>query len=145
MSFLREVPVYDIGTDTWSLQPLNSGSPAPTHPLAQFCTVVGSTSSGSHHEIFVYGGWDNDNGDPLSDVSILTVPSFTWVKADGVERAGASRQGHVCVTPYPNQMIAIGGTAKSGLSRSTNRTVDVYNLNELNWTSVYDPYILSGL
>lgn len=139
MSFLTEFPVYDIGTDTWSLQPLNPNSPVPPHPLAQFCTVVASAANGTHHEIFVYGGWDNDKGDPVSDVWILTVPSFTWIKADGAGQNGAPRQGHVCVSPYPNQMIAIGGTAKAGMSLSTNRTVDVYDLNELNWTSSYDP------
>ncbi len=140
MTFLKEFPVFDIGTNTWSLQPLNTGSPFPDKPLAQFCTVVASAKDGSHHEIFVYGGWDSNNDThPNTDVWILTVPSFTWIKADSVGREGDPRQGHVCVSPYPDQMIAIGGTDKSENPLTTNRSVDVYNLNTLNWTGVYDP------
>ncbi|KAK5283863.1 hypothetical protein LTR43_011985, partial [Exophiala xenobiotica] len=56
---------------------LNEGSPIPDTPLTQFCTVVASDTNGSHHEIFVYGGWDSNGGQALDTVWILTVPSFT--------------------------------------------------------------------
>ncbi|KAK5560134.1 hypothetical protein LTR46_001884 [Exophiala xenobiotica] len=142
MTFLKEFPVFDIGSNTWSLQSLSTGSPFPDKPLAQFCTVVASAEDGSHHEIFVYGGWDSNNDtSPNTDVWILTVPSFTWIKADSVGREGDPRQGHVCVSPYPDQMIAIGGTGAAEAPLTTNRTVDVYNLNTLNWTGVYDPNV----
>lgn len=140
MTFLKEFPIYDIGTSAWSLQPLSEGSPFPDKPLAQFCTVVASASDGSHHEIFVYGGWDSNNATaPYRDVWILSIPSFTWIKVDSAGREGDPRIGHVCVTPYPDQMIVIGGTAKSEAPLTTPRTVDVYNLNTLNWTGSYDP------
>ncbi|KIX01879.1 uncharacterized protein Z518_09606 [Rhinocladiella mackenziei CBS 650.93] len=141
MGFLKEFPVYDIGSASWSLQTLNEGSPFPDTPLVQFCTVVASSPDGSHHEIFVYGGWDNNGGSPKNDVWILTVPSFTWIKADSPGRTGDARQGHVCASPYPDQMIVIGGTSLAGSPLDTSNTVDVYNLNELNWTGSYDPDI----
>jgi Kelch motif len=141
MKFLKEFPVYDIGSNEWSLQTLNDGSPFPDDPLAQFCTVVASSADGSHHEIYVYGGWDSNGGKPQGEVWILTVPSFTWIRADSPGRAGDPRQGHVCFSPYADQMIVVGGTGASGGLPNTNNTVDVYNLNELNWTGTYDPTV----
>ncbi|KAK5215388.1 hypothetical protein LTR72_011557 [Exophiala xenobiotica] len=125
ITFLKEFPVYDIGTSTWSLQMLNEDSPIPDTPLAQFCTVVASDPNGSHHEIFVYGGWDSNGGQALDTVWILTVPSFTWVKANSPGRTGSARQNHICVAPYPDQINA----------------VDIFNLNNFNWTGTYDPDI----
>ena len=141
MKFLKEFPVYDIGSQEWSLQTLNNGSPFPDDPLAQFCTVVASSADGSHHEIYVYGGWDSNGGSPKGEVWILTVPSFTWIRADSPGRAGDPRQGHVCFSPYADQMIVVGGTGAYGAPPNTNNTVDVYNLNELNWTGTYDPTV----
>jgi hypothetical protein len=141
MKFLKEFPVYDIGSQEWSLQTLNNGSPFPDDPLAQFCTVVASSADGSHHEIYVYGGWDSNGGKPNGEVWILTVPSFTWIRADSPGRAGDPRQGHVCFSPYADQMIVVGGTGAYEAPPNTNNTVDVYNLNELNWTGTYNPTV----
>lgn len=141
MKFLKEFPVYDIGSQEWSLQTLNNGSPFPDDPLAQFCTVVASSADGSHHEIYVYGGWDSNGGNPKGEVWILTVPSFTWIRADSPGRAGDPRQGHTCFSPYADQMIVVGGTGANGIPPNTNNTVDVYNLNELNWTGTYNPTV----
>ncbi|KIW15369.1 hypothetical protein PV08_05415 [Exophiala spinifera] len=140
MTFVKEFPVYDIGSNIWSLQPLSDGSPFPDKPIAQFCTVVASAADYSHHEIFVYGGWDSNNDTtPSSDVWILSIPSFTWIKAASSGREGDPRIGHVCVTPYPDEMIVIGGTGFSESPLTTSRTVDVYNLSTLEWTGSYDP------
>ncbi|EXJ71228.1 uncharacterized protein A1O5_05034 [Cladophialophora psammophila CBS 110553] len=135
-SFLTEFPVYDIGSSTWSMQSLNPGSAIPDGPLAQFCTVVASSPDGSHHEIFVYGGWDSNGGLAYGDVWILSVPSFTWIRGN-VE--GTRRQGHVCVSPYPDQMIVLGGTGDYGAGLASNNSVDVFNLNDLSWAGTYDP------
>lgn len=139
-SFLKQFPIYDIGSETWALQDLDSASPFPDEPLSQFCTVVASSKNGSHHDIFVYGGSNgNSMTAPKSDIWVLSVPSFTWIKADVSERAGVPRQRHVCTTPYPDQMIVIGGTDTGGTPLEPNQAIDVYNLNDLNWTGVYDP------
>jgi hypothetical protein len=140
-SFLKEFPVYDIGSSQWYMQPLSVGSPVPQNgqnPLAQFCTVVASSPDGSHHEIFVYGGWDSNGGASSGEVWILTVPSFTWVRAS---TAGTRRQGHVCFKPYSDQMLVVGGTGDSGSGLNSNNSVDVFNLNSLSWTGTYDPDI----
>jgi hypothetical protein len=138
-SFLKQFPIYDIGSNTWALQDLDSASPFPDEQLAQFCTVVASSKDGSHHEIFVYGGSNGNMTKPKSDVWVLSVPSFTWIKADGSERAGVPRLRHVCTAPYPDQMIVIGGTGTGGKMLEPNQAIDVYNLNDLNWTGAYDP------
>ncbi|OAP54494.1 hypothetical protein AYL99_10942 [Fonsecaea erecta] len=137
-SFLTQFPVYDIGSSTWSMQSLSSGSPIPDGPLAQFCTVVASSEDYSHHEIFVYGGWDSNDGPAYGNVWILSVPSFTWIRAN---IDGTRRQGHVCMSPYPDQMIVIGGTGDFGAGLASNNSVDVFNLNDLSWTGRYDPAV----
>ncbi|OCT52343.1 hypothetical protein CLCR_08082 [Cladophialophora carrionii] len=141
LTFLKEFPVYDIGSDQWSVQPLNPSSQVPPAPLAQFCTTVASSADGSHHEIFIYGGWDSNGGSANEDVWILSVPSFTWIKAEPSGRKGAARTNHVCVQPYPDQMIVIGGTGSSETPPTFNNSVDVFNLNTFTWTGTYDPTV----
>ncbi|EXJ59283.1 hypothetical protein A1O7_06715 [Cladophialophora yegresii CBS 114405] len=141
LTFLKEFPVYDIGSTQWSLQPLNPTSQVPPAPLAQFCTTVASSADGTHHEIFVYGGWDSNGGNANDDVWILSVPSFTWIKAEPSGRKGAARTNHVCVQPYPDQMIVIGGTGSSEMPTTFNNSVDVFNLNTFTWTGTYDPTV----
>ncbi|KAK4938510.1 hypothetical protein LTR10_021042 [Elasticomyces elasticus] len=139
LPFLKEFPIYDIGTSNWTSQAINAGSPFPDGPLAQFCTVVASAPDGSHHDIFVYGGWNGSTGGkPQAEVWILTIPSFTWVKANSSDTA---RQGHVCVQPYADEMIVIGGTGQGGGSLTTEKSVDVFNLSSWEWTGVYDPTV----
>ncbi|OAL30939.1 hypothetical protein AYO20_08524 [Fonsecaea nubica] len=140
-SFLTEFPVYDIGSSTWSVQPVNPGSEIPDGPLAQFCTVVASSADYSHHEIFVYGGWDSNGGPASGEVWILSVPSFTWIRANPDGAGTHKRQGHVCVSPYPDQMMVIGGTGDFGAGLDSNNSVDVFNLNDLTWTGKYDPEV----
>ncbi|KIW36637.1 uncharacterized protein PV06_11149 [Exophiala oligosperma] len=141
ITYLEQFPIYDIGSDTWSTQMLNADSPVPVVPLAQFCTVVASSPDSSHQEIFVYGGWDSNGGQAQDTVWILTVPSFTWVKASSPGRIGGARQNHVCVTPYPDQMIVVGGTGVGETPPTYNTTVDVFSLNTFTWTGRYDPDI----
>lgn len=140
-TFLQEFPVYDIGSNTWSVQQLNPGSPVPPKALAQFCTTVASSADGSHHDIFVYGGWDSNGGEAQSDVWILSVPSFTWIQATPSGRKGTARQNHVCVSPYEDQMIVIGGTGTGEELPIYENSVDVFNLNTFNWTGTYDPEV----
>lgn len=138
-NFLKEFPVYDIASDKWAMQSLDSSSPFPELPLAQFCTVVASNEDGTQHDIFAYGGWDGNMSHPNSNVWVLSLPSFTWIKADISQRAGVARQGHTCISPYPDTMMVIGGTDLGGTGLELNQAVDVYNLNNLSWTGVYDP------
>ena len=138
-TFLHEFPVYDIGSNTWSVQAINPTSQVPNLPLAQFCTTVASSADGSHHDIFVYGGWDSNGGEANTDVWILSVPSFTWIKATPSGREGTARIDHICVSPYPDQMIVIGGTGKNEEPPTYKNTIDVFNLNTFTWTGTYDP------
>ena len=62
-TFLKEFPIFDIGTQKWYTQAIDPASPFPPTPLAQFCTVVATDPTDtSHHEIYIYGGWDSNGG-----------------------------------------------------------------------------------
>ncbi|OBT40710.1 hypothetical protein VE00_08916 [Pseudogymnoascus sp. WSF 3629] len=142
-AFLTTVSVYDIETSTW-YQQATTGFPQNT-AWTQGCTVVASTPDGATHNIYYYGGFDGINlRAPFNDeVWILSLPSFTWVKA-AVGRSGHGRAGHRCVKPYPDQMIVLGGyPAQGGTAQTcvTGGIVQLFNLTSLEWIDSYDPRV----
>jgi hypothetical protein len=109
--------------------------------LTQFCSVVASANDSSSHNIYIYGGYAglNSGNDTIwDDVYILSMPSFTWVKAfSGGEENG--RYGHRCVKPYPDQMFVVGGYVKDAPDKCVDGVVQVFNLNTLSFQDSYDP------
>lgn len=135
-SFMGNVSIYDVASGRWYVQ-ATSGTPPPVS--AQACAVVASSQDNKTHNIYLYGGYDGTKPSaPSDDVWILSLPSFTWVKA----LAGTSNHGryaHVCAKPYADQMLIVGGTRDCGNELSTTLIADVFNLNTLKWQGSYDP------
>jgi hypothetical protein len=109
---------------------------------AQGCAVIQASSDKSSFNIYYYGGYPAV--DPISDffddVWVLSLPSFRWIKAkDG--NVDHARAGHRCVTPYPNQMMVLGGwTPLAGNSIAClARPIEILNLTSLQWLEEYDP------
>ncbi|ETN41026.1 uncharacterized protein HMPREF1541_02960 [Cyphellophora europaea CBS 101466] len=139
-SFMTQIPVYDIDGDEWYLQ--NTTGDAPDF-RAEFCAVVAALPDDtSTYDIYIYGG---DNGLPGSRaiyaddaVWVLSVPAFRWTRVStGAFSHG--RSGHSCATPFPNQMLVLGG---QNLNSTTfciqdGSVIDVFNLNTLEWTRKY--------
>ncbi|KFY77754.1 hypothetical protein V499_02931, partial [Pseudogymnoascus sp. VKM F-103] len=145
-AFITTVSVYDVESKTWFQQD-TTGGPAKT-AWTQGCTVVASAPDGSSHNIYYYGGFDGINlRSPFNDeVWILSLPSFTWVKA-AVGRSGHGRAGHRCIKPYPDQMIVLGGYPANGGTAQTCVTggiVQLFNLTSLQWIDSYDPRVWSN-
>src|SRR5271170_6693341 len=135
--FMMSVPVYDIASKTWYLQNTTAHEDYPPQ-LTQFCSVLAIANDSSSFQIYIYGGYDGVSPIdlPNDDVWILTLPSFTWIRAfTGSPDHG--RSSHFCTLPYPNLMFVIGGTnagtcVKGGI-------IQVFNLNTNEFQDSYDP------
>lgn len=136
-TFMETVSVYDVKSKSWYLQ--NTTGEIPPQ-LTQFCSVLASSSDGSSHNIYIYGGYDGleINSNPSDDVYILSVPSFKWIKAYNGSSTH-SRSGHRCVKVYPDQMLALGGQHVAGSNCLEDGVVVNFNLNKLEFQDSYDP------
>ncbi|KAH6855680.1 hypothetical protein B0I37DRAFT_402400 [Chaetomium sp. MPI-CAGE-AT-0009] len=138
--FISTIDIYDVASGQWHRQKTTGG---PSEQLTRGCAVVARAQDGSSFNIYYYGGFDGLHSmEPFSDdVWVLSLPSFTWVKLASGGTDG--RAGHKCVTPYPDQMLAIGGY--HALSSSTlnclDETIRVFNLSSGKWLSRYDPAV----
>jgi Kelch motif len=140
-AFMQSLPVYDIANDAWYVQTISGTDHPPA--LGQFCSVVVSAKDSSSYEIYIYGGTNSlDHGTPpqlSDDVWVLSVPSFTWTKVYPGNNDQA-RFGHVCATPYPNQMFVVGGGGYDG-GCINGSAIRVFDLNNLVWQTKYDPAV----
>lgn len=135
--FMTSLPVYDIVTQTWYMQNTTGDGPGQ---LTEFCSVVASARDSSSFNIYIYGGYDglNSSSIPSDDVWILSIPSFTWIKAySGVPAHG--RRGHQCERIYPDQMLVIGGVSLDSAHCLVGGPIQVFNLNTLDFQNLYDP------
>lgn len=111
------------------------------HRQQPFCTTLGIADDYSSFNIYLYGGYGGTYKDinVRDDVWVLSLPSFRWIKVYNAGPSTHGRQGHRYVSPYPNQMVTIGGTDMLGSSLQSPNLVDVFDMNDLSWTGVYDP------
>ncbi|KAL7946464.1 hypothetical protein V8C42DRAFT_320682 [Trichoderma barbatum] len=139
--FMRVINVYDVAGDKWYTQPTVNGPGT----RARGCAVVATASDSSSYNIYYYGGYDGlDPTKPFhDDVWVLSLPSFTWTRInDGTDSHG--RVGHKCLTPYPDQMMIIGGdTSVPGTTIPCleNGPVVMFNLTSGKWMDSYDPTV----
>lgn len=108
--------------------------------LTLFCSVVAAATDGSSYNVYIYGGYDGlgPKDPPSDDVYILSVPSFTWIKAYTGEQ-GHGRSGHKCVKVYPDQMFVLGGINIDPIHCVDGGIIQVFNLNSLRFQDTYNP------
>jgi hypothetical protein len=136
-TFMETVSVYDVKSQKWYLQNTTGDTPPQ---LTEFCSVLASASDGSSHNIYIYGGYNGIelNNNPSDDVYILSLPSFTWIKAyTGTTTHG--RSGHRCIKAYPDQMLSLGGVRVGSTDCLEGGVIVNFNLNNLTFVDNYDP------
>ncbi|KAI1503772.1 hypothetical protein F5X99DRAFT_89796 [Biscogniauxia marginata] len=106
---MSTIDVYDIKTSEWYHQQTSGEAP---QVRVNLCAVIFSAPDASSFNIYLYGGQNLlPYGQQIqyTDVWILTVPSFTWIKVDlpGGNEPPA-RAGHQCAA-RDGQMIIVGG------------------------------------
>lgn len=139
---MKTIDIYDVASGNWYQQETSS-DPPPI--LSMGCAVVQAAPDKSSFNIYHYGGYSGEDSrdDFNDDVWILSLPSFKWVKGLSGDDLHA-RAGHRCVTPYPDQMMVVGGfTPLVGTSIDcvAGGVIQVLNLTSLEWLEGYDPEV----
>jgi hypothetical protein len=135
-AFMRDVSIYDVASKTWYNQ-TTEGGPDTTHTRG--CAVVGTADDKSSYNIYYYGGFDGVNFDQdfYDDVWVLSLPSFKWIRLyEGTP--DHARAGHRCFTPYPDQMMVIGGYTP-GTINCLDQLIVTFNMTSGEWMNSYDP------
>ncbi|KAJ4346571.1 uncharacterized protein N0V89_010502 [Didymosphaeria variabile] len=141
MESMREVLVYDTASDNWYRQPTTADD--DDYPTGRwiFCMTAVSAPDNSSHSIYMYGG-DTKGGidDAQSDMWILTVPSFHWLR---VKVDSPRRKGLACTTVGQRYMLTYGGLeayheGQNISCDSENHGLRLFDLSELEWTTQYD-------
>ncbi|KAL2200763.1 hypothetical protein P885DRAFT_28462 [Corynascus similis CBS 632.67] len=105
---LSTLDVYDIARWEWYHQKTTGEAPSVrVNP----CAVTASAPDASSFNIYLYGGQNlQPYGEQIqySDMYILTIPSFTWIKVPNPDNSPPARAGHTC-TLRDGQIIIVGG------------------------------------
>jgi hypothetical protein len=135
-SSMTTIDVYDIASSTWYEQ-LVSGT-APTVRVNP-CAVIFSAPDASSFNIYMYGGQNLlpvEGQTQYTDMWILTVPAFTWVKADiDSSSEPAARAGHTCHA-RDGQMVVIGGYIGNSTGCES-PGIYSFNASSLQWQSEF--------
>jgi hypothetical protein len=118
----------------------NATGDIPSSGRASFCSTLASAADGSSHNIYIYGGYNGQNSSatPFDDVYILSLPSFTWIKAyTGISRHG--RSGHQCFSVLPSHMLVVGGLYKDPSFCLDGGILQTFSLNDLEFQTTYSP------
>ncbi|GAP92145.2 putative kelch repeat protein [Rosellinia necatrix] len=133
---LREIHFWDVDKKRWHSQ-LTTGETPP--PRDRHC--LGSARGlNNTYEIYLYGGYNPVNKVSFDDVWILSIPAFTWFRAD--TRASTQRQHHSCQV-VGNQMISVGGTPyfeNVTTPDEWSQGIGILNLTNLAWTNQYQAH-----
>ncbi|PGH20357.1 hypothetical protein AJ80_03625 [Polytolypa hystricis UAMH7299] len=139
---MKEILVYDIQSSSWF--DLEASGDIPER-RSNFCTAVSSSPDDSSFQVHMYGG--HGKGDNItSDVYILTVPSFRWIKVVPKGKSdNTPGYGHKCVSWNETEMLVIGGLSQKkngdvqkGCSAGI-PPVRVLDTSKLQWQTQFEP------
>lgn len=130
------IDVYDVASSTWYKQATHGTSP----PIrVDPCAVVATAPDGSSFNIYLYGGQNLiPYGEQIqySDIWILTIPSFTWIKVDlDGQSQPPARAGHTC-TLWDGQMVVVGGYVPANITCDS-PGIYVFNASSLEWAESF--------
>ncbi|MCJ1475103.1 hypothetical protein MMC13_003763 [Lambiella insularis] len=133
---MNVIDVFDIATSTWYTQATNGTQPSYR---VDPCAVAFSAADGSSTNVYMYGGQNLiPAGEQVQydDVWILTVPAFTWIKADTTgQGTPGPRAGHTC-NAWNAQMVVVGGYVGPNQSCDYPGTY-VFDASELKWVNEF--------
>ncbi|KAF7556327.1 hypothetical protein G7Z17_g1544 [Cylindrodendrum hubeiense] len=100
-----------------------------------FCAV--GVQGKDTYDIYVYGGLDRATG-TLSDVSVLSIPSFQWFSIDV---SSPPRMHHACALVGKSQMLVSGGITGEWVWDQPDpwaQALGVFDLKTWEWSDKYD-------
>lgn len=137
---MTTIDVYDIASSQWYHQE-TSGDEKPQVRVNP-CAVVFSAPDASSFNIYMYGGQNLlpvGKQTQYTDVWILTIPSFTWIKVDTTSSDNnepAARAGHSCAA-RDGQIVVVGGYIGDE-KRCENPGIYAFDASKLSWKSSFD-------
>jgi len=136
---MNVIDVYDIANSTWYKQ--STSGDLPDYRV-NTCTTVAAALDGSSYNVYMYAGQNLQPAQAQtqkSDMWILSVPSFTWIKVDqgtGQQSAPPARAGHQCHV-WDGQIIVVGGYVGQEISCDA-PGIYVFNMSSLSWSSQFN-------
>ncbi|KAF2828970.1 hypothetical protein CC86DRAFT_464703 [Ophiobolus disseminans] len=145
METMRKVLVYDSANDTWYSQAttVEGGGDFPDGRW-WFCAVAASARDNSSHSIYMYGGESPNSGtNAHSDMWVLSVPSFRWVR---VSVDSPPRKSLGCAVVGQSYMVTYGGVPSGSTKEEgdndacdqDNYGLRLFDMSKLAWTSRYE-------
>ncbi|KAL8731579.1 MAG: hypothetical protein Q9181_004244 [Wetmoreana brouardii] len=145
---MKNITVYDIASHRWYQQQATGDIPSWRY---YGCSIAVSAADQSSHSIYVFGGWgSSDAGINDGNVYVLSIPSFTWIRATLDTEL---RWRHNCHLISNNYMFVVGGQRPQvgnplqlGVVGCDNNPkfsqgLGIFSLNNHNWTTTYDPVV----
>ncbi|KAI0489711.1 hypothetical protein F4859DRAFT_501430 [Xylaria cf. heliscus] len=136
-SSMTTINVYDIASSQWYHQE-TSGDEKPQVRVNP-CAVVFSAPDASSFNIYMYGGQNLlpvGQQQQYSDVWILTIPSFTWIKVDASDNEPPARAGHTCAA-RDGQFVVVGGFIDEGI-QCESPGIYAFDASKLAWKSTFN-------
>ena len=144
---LSNIHIYSTKQSKWFTQSLDSSATVPP-PRFAFCTALKSAPDGSSHQIYMFSGLEATPGIAYnkaptaksSEVWVLTIPTFEWIKLDWSGSTTGDPVGRIapsCVTIGEHYALSYGGR-KSECDDKGNAAL-LYDLNTLTWTDQFEP------
>ncbi|KAK3349547.1 hypothetical protein B0T25DRAFT_548391 [Lasiosphaeria hispida] len=138
---MEVIRIYDILSRTWLSQNATvtaSNGPSSLTPDTRIlgCTAWAAAPDNSSHNIYLFGGQRELHGPLTKDLWILSLPSFTWIKA-GDDAFGAI--GHSCrrAGVGGRHMIVVGAGERS--AATCQPFFRILDMSTLEWTNRFDP------
>ncbi|KAK0645761.1 hypothetical protein B0T16DRAFT_509581 [Cercophora newfieldiana] len=134
---MSTLDVYDIATSEWFHQK-TSGTPPGVR--VNPCAVIASAPDASSFNIYLYGG---QNLQPYmgqtqySDMYILSIPAFTWIKVEQNGNGPPPRAGHTC-NLRDGQIVVVGGYVNATSIPCESPGVFVFDASTLRWTNRFN-------
>ena len=142
---LNTAAMFEPVSKQWKTQPVTGDPPDST--LNQ--CVVGVQGDNGTYEIFMYGGYVDDDTTATMDLGavwVLSLPAFHWTKQ--LDPLGFGRFRHSCQVAGNRQMISIGGQIVTKDVDTIDwfdcavdpweQGIGVFDLTDLKWKSSYD-------
>ncbi|KAF2017788.1 hypothetical protein BU24DRAFT_420844 [Aaosphaeria arxii CBS 175.79] len=140
---MRQVLIYDAWSDKWHSQATSvEGGTFP--PGRQgFCAVAASAPDNSSHNIYMYAGESTVSvPNAYSDLWVLSIPSFKWIRIDGKH---PTRKAHKCDVLADRYMVTYGGNqggwgdeGDGDACDDLNYGLRLFDMSNLTWTTKYD-------
>jgi hypothetical protein len=105
---MSNIHIYDVVSSKWYTQTATGNIPGARR---QFCAGATWADDQSSYNIYLYGGYGFGDTLAYDDAYILSIPSFTWIKAFPTDNSTGEYPHGGCSANVVNrdQMIIIGG------------------------------------